>query len=74
MIEAWMIIVACLAPNYTECVELDRIEFVDPLMCQLRRPAAAAIYQLEMPDGWLTFTKCELVNPEKNERRGEVDG
>lgn len=70
MIEAWMIIIACLAPNYTDCERLETIKFENSERCQLLRPTAAAIFQLDLNDGWLTFTKCELVNPEKNGRRG----
>ncbi len=70
MIETWMLIVACLAPHYTGCVMLEEIKFEDPEMCQLRRPTAAMIFQLDLPDGWVTFTKCELLNTEKNGRLG----
>ncbi len=70
MIEVWMVIVACLAPHYTDCEVLETVKFTDPERCQLMRPAAAAFVQLNLNDGWLTFTRCELVNPEENGRLG----
>ncbi len=70
MIQVWMIIVACLAPDYTECRTLGQIRFVHPEVCQLQRPTMAGVYQLMVPHGWMTFTKCEFVNREKNGRKG----
>ncbi len=70
MIKVFLIVMACVEPDYTECQWLYAAEMYNPKICQLRRPMMAMGFQLDLPDGWLTFTRCELVNPEKNRRRG----
>lgn len=70
MIKVFLVILACMKPNYTACQWLDVVEMPNPEICQLRRPTAAMFFQPGLPDGWLTFTRCELVNTEKNGRLG----
>ncbi len=70
MIRVFLIIMACMEPNFTTCERLASFMLPDPEICQLRRPEAAMAYQLDLPDGWLTFTRCQLVNSEKNGRLG----
>ena len=65
-----MIVVACLAPHYVECRTLASIEMQNPEICRWWRPTTAMAFQFDQPDNWRTFTRCELVNPEKNGRRG----
>lgn len=70
MIKVFLIVMACMKPDFTTCERLAFVEMQDPELCQLRRPTAAMLYQLDLPNGWLTFTRCQLVNPEKNGRLG----
>ena len=66
MIKVWLIVVACLEPDYTLCARYPAIEQPNMRVCQLNRSAAASTYQTFGYDGWLTFTKCQYVNPDKN--------
>jgi len=74
MIKVFLIVMACLRPNFTHCEQLAVTEIVretDPMRwCLLHRPWVASRWQVRLKDNWLTFTRCEFVNPEKNGRRG----
>jgi len=73
MIKVFLLVMACYRPDFTYCEELMAEEIIasDPMYrCLLIRPAVASLWQLRLNDGWLTFTKCKLVNPTKNGRLG----
>lgn len=72
MIKVFLVVIACMAPNYTYCEWMESVEMSDPETCQLTRPVAAGVFQLQLPEGsgWRTFTRCELINPEENGRLG----
>ena len=73
MIKVFLIVMACLEPNYTACQRLTTVEVTGPdpmYWCLLNRPRAAMLWQLQIKDGWITFTQCQLVNTEKNGRLG----
>ena len=74
MLKVFMIVWACLEPNYTHCEQLMASEVTrgkDPMRwCLLTRPGMAALWQEKLNDGWLTFTKCQIVNPDKNGELG----
>ena len=74
MLKVFLIVWACLEPNYTDCEQLIATEIirdVDPMRwCLLHRPAVAMLWQKRLNDGWLTFTQCKIVNPDKNGELG----
>ena len=77
MIKVFLVVVACFQPDFTRCVQLMAAEITneaDPMYwCLLNRPATVALWQLrvdERLDGWITFSRCKLINTEKNERLG----
>jgi hypothetical protein len=73
MIKVFLLVVACMRPDFTTCQQLmaEEITGPDPVYwCLLNRPFAAMLWQERMNDGWLTFTRCQLVNTEKNGRLG----
>lgn len=74
MLKVVLIVWACAAPNYLHCEQLMATEIrreEDPMRwCLLQRPGVASMWQLRLNDGWLTFTECRFVNPEKNGRKG----
>ena len=58
---AYLIVWACIAPTFEVCQRLEVYEIGDPVRCQILRPAAAGIWQLELDNTkeW-TFTRCIL--------------
>ncbi len=78
MIELFLIVTACLEPNYTDCHQLKAYDYTQesPHFCQLDRPYQAAAWQLwldlgeEGNMGWRTFTRCQYVNPDQNGETG----
>ena len=66
MIKAFLIVTACLrSTNFTQCEPLTIIKITGPnppYWCQLNRPAIASLFQTQVDDGWLTFTRCEIVD------------
>ncbi len=74
-IEVWLIVTACLAPNFVECKWMEAIERPDPITCQLDRIPKSIEWRYRVQDvqgfyNWSVFTSCELVNAELNGRRG----
>lgn len=74
MIKVFLIIMACWRPDFVYCEQLMAIEIVeevDPMYwCLLNRPAVVSKWQTKVNDGWVTFSRCQLVNPTKNGRLG----
>ena len=69
MIEVWMIVVACLAPNFTECRLLESMDWKDPIQCQLHRPVVVSMFMnrvVNWEGEWITFTECQLIVPDQN--------
>lgn len=64
MLKVFMVIIACAKPHYVECVPMKTVEQPTMRSCFLNRPAGATLFQLRLPDGWLTFTECRRVNME----------
>lgn len=70
MIKVILVVVACAAPDYTDCAWMVAIERPNPIQCQKDRIPVSAWWRDEIrrqgfPD-WSIFTRCELINPEKN--------
>ena len=67
MLKVFLIVWACMEPDYTRCEQLVATEIkreADPMYwCLLNRPWVASMWQLRLNDGWLTFTKCQTVAP-----------
>ncbi len=75
MIKVFLIVMACMRPNFTACQQLmaEEVTGPDPMhWCLLNWPRAAALWQLRLPDDrrWLAFTRCQLVNPTQNGELG----
>ncbi len=73
MLKIFLIVVACARPDFTACQQLMVEEITGPdsmYWCLLNRPRAAMLWQTRLSDNWLTFTRCQLVNPTKNGRLG----
>ncbi len=73
MIKIFLVVVACMRPDFTECKMLmaEEITGFDPMYwCLLNRPRAAMMWQARAGDRWLTFTRCQIVNPTENGELG----
>ncbi len=74
MIKIFLVVVACLRPDFTQCEQLTATEIVRPVdpmyWCLLNRPWVSSMWQTKVNDGWTVFTRCQLVNTEKNGRLG----
>lgn len=73
MIKVFLIVMACMRPDFTHCQQLmaEEVTGSDPMYwCLLNRPRTASLWQARMPERWLTFTRCALVNAEENGRLG----
>ena len=67
MIKVWLLIMACQAPNFTECVWMEHINMTakGPVACQLARIPVSHWWRHEVQvtqglTGWSVFTTCEL--------------
>lgn len=74
MIKVFLVIVACWQPYFLYCQQLmaiEVIEEVDPMYwCLLNRPAVVSMWQTKVNDGWVTFSRCQIVNPTQDGRLG----
>lgn len=74
MIKVFLIVMACQAPDYTICHRMDVIERPDPVTCQMDRVPVSGWWRTNIQNqgysNWSIFTRCELINTEKNGRRG----
>lgn len=75
MIKVFLIVTACLAPNFVECEWMEVIERPDPIQCQLDRIPVSGWWrhEVQVEQGflnWSIFTRCDLVNPESNGEKG----
>ena len=74
MLKVWMIVMACMAPDFTTCQRMAAVEWSDPITCQLDRILVSGLWRIKLENqghsNWSIFTRCEIVNPEKNGRRG----
>ena len=72
MLKVFLIVWACMAPNYLQCERVMAMEITkedDPMRwCLLQRPWVASMWQRRLNDGWLTFTRCQFVTPAKDRR------
>lgn len=75
-IKIFLVVMACQAPNFTECKWMQAIDVTDigPIECQKARIPVSSLWKAEIRKqgfpNWEVFTRCELVNPEKNGERG----
>lgn len=74
MIKVFLIVVTCMRPDFTTCKWMEAIERPDSITCQLDRVPVSGWWRVEIREqgfsNWEIFTRCELVNTEKNGRRG----
>lgn len=74
MLKVFLVVVACQAPNYTYCKWMEAIEVPDPLTCQEERVPVSGVWKAEVRrqgfTDWEVFTRCELINPEQNGKKG----
>ena len=74
MIKIFLIVMACVAPDFTTCQRMAVVEWSNPINCQLDRILVSGLWREKLQSqgysNWSIFTRCEIVNPEKNGRRG----
>ena len=74
MIEVFLIVMICVAPDFTTCKRAVAIESPDPITCQLDRIPISGLWKIEIRDqgfpNWEVFTYCDLVSPKKDGRVG----
>ncbi len=73
VIKIFLIVMACAKPDFTLCEQIMAMKVTGPdpmYWCLLNRPRAAVMWQTRLNDGWLTFTRCQNVNPTKDGRLG----
>jgi len=70
MIKVFLVVVACLAPDYVKCDQIAVYRMKNPVVCQLNRPPMVMFYERQnnLNDGWFIFTRCQIVNTENGDR------
>jgi hypothetical protein len=73
VIKVFLIVSACLGPQHTECKMMEAINLTTagPVACQKARIPVSSYwrYEVQVEQGflnWAIFTRCELVEPEKD--------
>jgi hypothetical protein len=71
MIQVFLVILACVAPDFTYCKRMLIVERPDPITCQFDRLPIGGVWQLELREKnlykWSIFTHCEFVKSERTD-------
>lgn len=74
MLKIFLIVMACMRPDFTTCKLMEYVEQPDPTTCQLDRVPVSGWWKIEIREqgfpNWSIFTRCEIVNTEQNGRKG----
>jgi hypothetical protein len=69
MIQVFLVVLACVSPDFEYCKRMLIVERPDPITCQFDRIPISGVWQLEIRKKglfkWSIFTYCDIVESER---------